>query len=68
MKKGSFSCLYINDFISFSDAIQTCFPGDSDLSKVLWADLMLGYEDYRKFGFNSSSDLMFIEYLITKNK
>lgn len=45
---------------SVSNAIQRFFPNDDPRSKVFWPDWTPTWEDYRRLGFDSRADLLYI--------
>ena len=45
---------------SVSNAIQRFFPADDPRAKVFWPDWTPKWEDYRRLGFDSRADLLYI--------
>ncbi len=49
---------------SISNSAQIYLPGDDPRAKVFWPDIMLSPDDYRKYGFDRNSELLYLmDYL-----
>lgn len=48
---------------SASNSLQSCFPADHPMAKVLTPDIQLSYDDYRQFDFSKDAELLYIEKL-----
>lgn len=51
---------------SVSNSLQRFLPDDDPRAKVFWPDWMLTYDDYRRLGFDSRAELIYILETATK--
>lgn len=67
MEQTPFELPYTKLNGSISNSVQYFFPTSDRRAKVFWPEVMLSYDDYKKYGFDEHAELLYLVDLI-KNK
>ena len=60
MEQTPFELLYTRLKGSISNSIQIFLPGKDKRAKIFYPDVVLSYEDYKKYNFDKQSEIMFL--------
>lgn len=60
MEQTLFKLPYTGMEGSISNSMQIFLPGKDKRAKTFWPDLMLTYDDYKKYGFDKQAEILYI--------
>lgn len=66
MEQTLFKLPYTGVEGSISNSMQIFLPGKDKRAKTFWPDMMLTYDEYKKYGFDKQAEILFLQEKIGK--